>query len=100
MRVNSVRQNNFSKGFKANPTGVAKNCKKAIKKMNIYGGSSIGIGTIGAVTLLTTGCLLAGFACLIPTFLLMNQFDKEAQKYQGLVGRYNKIKERAKNIYA
>lgn len=99
MRVNSVSSNNINKTFKANPTGVAKNCKQAIKKMNTYAGTSIGLGVLGSVSLLTGFSLLAGFATLIPMYFLMKQFDKESNKYDSLKSSYNSIKQRAKNIY-
>ena len=100
MRVNSVDKNQYSKSFQANPTGIAKNCKKAIRKMNIYGGGTIGVGTLGAITIFSTGCLLAGFACLIPTFILAKHYDKEVQNYNKLAKQYHEIKNRAKKIYA
>ena len=67
--------------------------------MNIYGGTTIGIGTLGAMTIVAGGSLLAGFACLIPTFYFGKLFNKEVGNYNKLSKPYNEIKQRAKKIY-
>lgn len=99
MRVNSVSNYRIANNFKANPTGIAKNSKKIIRKMGLWGGASIGIGTIGALSILSGASLVGGFACLIPTFYCAKRFDKEAQGFQNLARPYKEIKQRAKKIY-
>lgn len=100
MRIGSVSNNRPVNSFKANPTGIAKNAKKAIKEMNNYAGLTIATGVIGAVTIIAGLPLLSGFTWLLPTFCFGKLYNNAVKKYETIEKPYKEIKQRAKKIYA